>query len=70
MQEGRRITDAWDVIAVLVQRIPLLDERDMEAVDEAEKSEFEVRFGQNHDRFYEAYSDAVFECVRRVLVES
>ena len=42
----------------------------MQNVSDSDKEAFEKKFNQNHDRFYEAYSDEIFECVRRLFSES
>lgn len=34
VKENRRITDVWDIISSFVQKIPLLDEKDMENIPE------------------------------------
>jgi ribosomal protein L31 len=70
VKDCRRITDVWDIINIFIQKLPLLDEKDMEAVPDAEKETFEKKYGQSHDRFYEAYSEDIFECVKRLFSES
>jgi hypothetical protein len=32
VKEHRRITDVWDIMSAFIQKIPLLDEKDMEKV--------------------------------------
>ena len=37
VKESRRITDVWDILNSFILKIPLLDEKDMELVPEAQK---------------------------------
>lgn len=32
VKEHRRITDVWDILNIFIEKIPLLDEKDMEKV--------------------------------------
>lgn len=32
VKEHRRITDVWDIISAFIEKIPLLDEKDMENI--------------------------------------
>ena len=46
-----------------------MDEKDTDKVDDGVKEDFLTRFGQQHDRFYEGYSEGVFEALKRLFEE-
>ena len=53
----RRIIDVWQIYEAINSKIPLLDEKDLEKIPDADKEAFEASFQMNHDRFYEEYSE-------------
>ena len=64
---SRRIIDVWYIYECVGSKIPMLDEKDLEKVDDKDKELFEETFGINHDRFYESYSDHMIEAFKRLL---
>ena len=65
----KNISEVWSIYEYLVSKIPLLDEKDLEKVGDAEKELFEKKFDLNHDRFYEYYSSNVFRAFKRMIQE-
>lgn len=65
----RRILDVWPIYEAINSKIPLLDEKDLEAVSDSDKELFEETFQMKHDRFYEEYSEHTLEAFKRFLRE-
>lgn len=65
----RSILDVWPIYQSITSKVPLIDEKDASKIDDKEKDLFNEKFGLNHDRFYEDYSEHVLEAFKRLLRE-